>query len=449
MASNQPYQTAPASTQKRKKTSDSSVSASSPASKKLQISFNEASQLGPVFANFPSIVPPTTTPFKLYRHKDSDTKKPLEEQLTILAGETAGVELYSTNRDVPVKGNPDGQGGYPCKYLIGIHDPSTSTLTLAPTPTYLLAHSVKRLKQLDSSESTSANFKDQRNKLGEAFGTKKAKSRIKAVERNLIDTSQMEDVRVLLQDSIQQSGAALPTQETIKAVADQARPIPPPNMEATTPEEAYKLEDIIPASCSVALRPLIKEIIGAENDQTRMTLLPFRHSSWVNRRMRDTLLKEKPSKEKLKILLYILLMRKLMITRRDDLTDIGTLTKKFAPVPRVVVMNLKDTFTETPRGAKAATITPGMEAKLHSWMLCLCLMYDNFICDAPELAKDLNMAPTKVNALLGGLGCKIEIPNAVERERLGISYADAKATKKAILKVPLVFKEPSRGGKKK
>lgn len=100
-------------------------------------------------------------------------------------------------------------------YLLGVHDPSTNTLTLAPTPAYLLSHSVKRLKDLkpmENPDEENANRIEARNKLGEAFGTKKSKSRIKTAERNKIDTAGMEGMRNQLEESILVAGKDLPSQ---------------------------------------------------------------------------------------------------------------------------------------------------------------------------------------------------------------------------------------------
>jgi DNA-directed RNA polymerase I subunit RPA49 len=99
-----------------------------------------------------------------------------------------------------------------CRYLLGVHDPSTNTLTLSPSPTYLLAHQVKRLKGLNPLKADEAATRiEDRNKLGEAFGTKKAKSRIKTVERNKTDTAGMEHMRTHLEESIQEGAKDLPS----------------------------------------------------------------------------------------------------------------------------------------------------------------------------------------------------------------------------------------------
>ena len=43
----------------------------------------------------------------------------------------------------------------------------------------------------------------------------------------------------------------------------------------------------------------------------------------------------------------------------------------------------------------------------------------------------------------------IDVPSAAEREALGLTATEARGAKRAALKVPLVFKEASRGPAKK
>lgn len=54
----------------------------------------------------------------------------------------------------------------------------------------------------------------QRNTLGEAFGTKKAKAQIRARERNRVDIDAMKNVTGHLQDTIMQNTETLPTAGT-------------------------------------------------------------------------------------------------------------------------------------------------------------------------------------------------------------------------------------------
>lgn len=97
--------------------------------------------------------------------------------------------------------------------MLALHDPSSSTVTLVPAPTYLMSHTVKRLKTLSTAPAVPAQTSNMeaRNKLGEAFGTRKAKSAIKTAERNKVDVEGMEGVRELMQEGIESGGAVLPT----------------------------------------------------------------------------------------------------------------------------------------------------------------------------------------------------------------------------------------------
>lgn len=102
--------------------------------------------------------------------------------------------------------------------MLAVHDPATGSVTLAPAPTYLIGHEVKRLKQLESLNfDRDAQHRAARDKLGEAFGTKKIKSRIRTAERNKIDTEGMESIRTHLEDSITAGGVSLPTQGALSA----------------------------------------------------------------------------------------------------------------------------------------------------------------------------------------------------------------------------------------
>lgn len=94
------------------------------------------------------------------------------------------------------------------RYLPALYNPKTKTLHLPSTsPLYLVSHAAKRLKTLPLSSTSSKlpDYRAKRNDLGEAFGTRKAKSQIKADERNKVDVSAMESVRGHFMESIGES----------------------------------------------------------------------------------------------------------------------------------------------------------------------------------------------------------------------------------------------------
>jgi DNA-directed RNA polymerase I subunit RPA49 len=98
------------------------------------------------------------------------------------------------------------------RYLPAIYDPSTHRVLIQPAvPTYVLAQRTKRTKlsnlNINSRESDLSNMA-KRDMLGEAFGTRKAKSRIRANERNKVDASAQEGVRDHLMVTIEEAARA-------------------------------------------------------------------------------------------------------------------------------------------------------------------------------------------------------------------------------------------------
>lgn len=80
-------------------------------------------------------------------------------------------------------------------------------MTLTPAPLYLMSHRAKRLKAVALSSQAARTgqieYRTQRNDLGEAFGTRKAKSQIRAAERGKVNAAAMEGVREHLMDSVE------------------------------------------------------------------------------------------------------------------------------------------------------------------------------------------------------------------------------------------------------
>jgi DNA-directed RNA polymerase I subunit RPA49 len=44
------------------------------------------------------------------------------------------------------------------------------------------------------------------------------------------------------------------------------------------------------------------------------------------------------------------------------------------------------------------------------------------------------------------LGCKVDLPTTAEREKAGMSLADAKTNKRAVLKAPVTYPKPKSRG---
>lgn len=112
------------------------------------------------------------------------------------------------------------------RYVVGVYDKKTKRLTLRESDIFRMTTTVKTLKRHESKHIGEKNMLA-RNALGEAFGTKKRRQAIRALEKNQVDVGGLTEVADVIKDAIDEKAAALPTREEIQAEAKQDRAIPP------------------------------------------------------------------------------------------------------------------------------------------------------------------------------------------------------------------------------
>ncbi|KLT40443.1 RNA polymerase I associated factor, A49-like protein [Cutaneotrichosporon oleaginosum] len=400
----------------------------------VRIEIAESLGAGPAFVNFPAVKPNRKVPFTIYSRDPAPTSSDIMKQRTLIAGETEDVEFFSTNRDRAVSGE-----GSDCQYLAAVYNPETNKLHVTSTPLYLLAHRVKRLRDLGPSGTAAldAQWKAQRNDLGEVFGTRKAKSQIKAEERNKVDVNAMSSVRADLVSSI-----------AAKAAADES-PAPPevipvPNLTTTKVSEVYPRESIVPDNEWSALN--VAEILKAKDDKERVACLPFRHSRWIENKLR-VVVEGPPTvrKQNLRYLFYLsCLLSFYNYAHSLQRTSNADLPSKYQGIPPQVLQGLLTRFAE-PDGKKYK-VTERSRQKLLMW-ICVCyLAADGWTVDVGRVAKDLKMPPTKVGEFYKSLGCSVELPSPAEREKLGLSLSQAQERRRAALKAPVKYPKTKRRG---
>ncbi|TRM63299.1 RNA polymerase I associated factor, A49-like protein [Schizophyllum amplum] len=397
----------------------------------------EAPEVGPTLACFPSLIPNGTTSFKSYKLKKPKTGKGAAEDGLFVAGETDKVE-FTTNMEETQQASEAG-----CKYLVAIHNPRTSSLTVYPATLdpQVLSHTVKALKSIPPAPAPTARaWREARNNLGETFGTKKAKAAIRAQERNKVDVGAMEGVMDHVMQGIDKGAENLLTKEEAKEAADANRLVPAYNDTTDDPMDVYPLHSMIPESEWKALS--VSAFEQASSFEERRALLPSWRSEWIRGHLRrvfdDKDVSSKTRKRALKMIFYISAMmafRRLLSGRGLEKKD---LHEKMPGVPSAVVDGLAARFTESSREQAQAPrlqATSTMQTKLLTYMFALCLRVDNCATDSALLAADLQMGQAQVNALFKTMGCKIGKMTERDRARLGV----ADDTKRAMLTAPVVF----------
>ncbi|KAI6142439.1 Rpa49 subunit specific to nuclear RNA polymerase I, partial [Pisolithus tinctorius] len=373
-------------------------------------------------ANFPSIKPSKSTTFIV---EDSDDAK-FVDLPTLIARETDSVDFHSANQATG------------CRYLVGVHDKKTGKTTIRPAPLHIPTRDVKALKGQEPIAVSVLQRLEARAALGESFGTKKAKLAIKAQERNKVDVSAMETAVDHLQESIQKSTPALPSEEEAQATADSTRLVPPYNAEATVPSEVYPLHNIIPETEWKTLSEAPFVVVGQNQ---RIPLLPFQRSKWINQHLHSICDSSSPSKTNIKILQYIaymMLFRQLAI--QSNLGKVS-LQEKLTSMPSVVADGLLSRFTESARTSSKSQFTSQKETLLLTHMFALCLRVDEYATNTEIIAKDLSQSTQSINTLFKSMGCQITKLTVADLKRLGLPDSAAE-TKHALLKVPLEFPKP-------
>ncbi|KAF9089932.1 DNA-directed RNA polymerase I subunit rpa49 [Mortierella sp. GBA35] len=398
----------------------------------------EAGVEGPFLAVFPGIAPPKNIPFNVYKPDSEESKT--KKKRRIVEADTGKVEFVGQNF------GEGARAGY-CRYVLAIRDKETDKVIFKDAPVIAVNRTIKSLKNAKAPVSSKEQFIQAKNTLGETFGTKKIRQQIKSVERNAVNVSTLDNVAGILRDSIASKTNALPSKESIKANADEDRPIPPFDLAATKVEDIYKMDTLVTPAEYQAIP--FKSLLEKTNQP--LAVLPFQNSSYVNGGLTAALSISKKDRNRIRLLMYINFLMAFRTIPDKKLDDNDTVNRIMGDVPSVIMENFYERFTETPEGTdkKRHTFTPKSKDKLLCWILAIALTLENFNMDAGAITKDLSLKQTRVNELYKSLGCKVNDLTATEKAQSGVSPEDAKNMKRAILTVPLTFPLPKRGPKAK
>ncbi|KIY47633.1 RNA polymerase I associated factor, A49-like protein [Fistulina hepatica ATCC 64428] len=408
------------------------ISSSKKRKRSQEISFKVAEDchpdgVGPVLASFPCISPPPGTAFQAYARKKPNISMDFHADM-IIAGETDTVDFESTSALA-------GQG---CQYLVALHNPETSSVTIYPTPIspVLVRHTVKALKSIPTMAApTTAVYREARNALGDTFGTKKAKAAIRAEERNRVDVSAMEGVMSHVMDGIDKDANGLLNKEEAKELADANRLVPPFNMDAKEVGDIYPLHNVIPESEYKAIS--VSAFEDAKSAKDRVALLPSRRSEWCYHRIENLFSnQELNAKKRRRIIFYISAMLAFRRVTRNKAMDKDDIHKALHGVPSATVDSFITRFTEELRDPTKVQATSDTQTNLLTHMLALCLRVDRFAMDPTDITTDLSLSQSRVHALLRSMGCKIGKISERDASQLGVKQDDVK---RAILTTPLTF----------
>ncbi|KAJ2227528.1 DNA-directed RNA polymerase I subunit rpa49 [Coemansia sp. RSA 1722] len=390
----------------------------------------------PVLAKFSAAVPPVASTFDTYRCLDSSKK-----DACIVVSETQKIEYVGQNYE---DGKPLFVGS---KYLVGVYDKATDTVTFRQAPVVDVKTVIKSLKGVKGvgDRDISDRVLQARNELGEAFGNKKKKAQIRAEVRNKINMDGVKGDMDIIEASIGDRVSSMPSEKELADDANLNRPVPKYNAETKVVSEIYDMEDVLPKAnqSQINIIPLLKASDADEYKNSIAARSPF-----LQKKVEGILNVAKPDIPTLRRALYLgyLLRFYSMPTRAIQKRD--TCIQSLGCSPEIADF-IYDRFAEctagaiNPDGSPIFVKTAATESRLACHISVLMLALNNWIMYPSEMAADLGIPSKKAEKYLQNVGCKLEAVTAdeVAKHTFG-KRAKMGSSKKAVLIAPIKFPKP-------
>ncbi|GMM49420.1 DNA-directed RNA polymerase I subunit [Starmerella bacillaris] len=340
------------------------------------------------------------------------------------------------------------------KYCLVIKDNETGKVELVEVPLFDIQTKVfneHAAELANTIKQSGVENWQQRTNLGEAFGTKKAKTAINDVSRNRIDADMLEGFEDAIVDNVSSNIDISKTQSSSKdnkGAGDIMRPIPPFDLETHELHLVYNLSSIVPDEEWDALTPLVDDIINADSQDSRIQLLPYGESDFVNERVAFVINEGVNVIEKLQVLVYISFLMAVYKQRRCN--NRRQLVEKINNIPNILFDGVCNRFT-VPRAGRVGTskdrsfvFDPFHTDKLLCYMFALMLHSNNFMCDVTPLSHELSVPGQRTANLFRNLGCMVRVASKEEAKVRELTPQQASSYRIATLQAPLVLPDMVR-----
>ena len=285
-----------------------------------------------------------------------------------------------------------------------------------------------------------------RSTLGLAFGTKKSQKAIRNLTANAIKPSpsksdsqgsperrnQLDPLASAVVSSMAESSSTMRTREELQAEIDDAKPIPKPNMQASTPAEVYPIEQLVGGANTLAamgVKDWIDKVNAGQDVQLR--------SRYVARKLIVTV--KSGDVKKLKVMRYLLLLIEWFASMKTGAKSIKKVPKIEELGSLVEAYGSETVKNVARRFADGFQLNKWYNDNLITHILALAITLDNFTIDTHDIREDLKLEIREVDKYFHELGCSIALPSEAEQNALKISKAEGRNHRIAKLRIPLTF----------
>jgi A49-like RNA polymerase I associated factor len=218
------------------------------------------------------------------------------------------------------------------------------------------------------------------------------------------------------------------------------KPLPKPNMEATTASEAYPLPNLIENFDTTMTLLKVEPWRSAVKKDEAITMTHRFPASRVVRIVQEN----KKNPQMIKALQYLLILLQVhsALKKPRGLNDNASLPKELNRlVPAAPTVAITDSIKRKLTSSGQGSVLPTQSLiLLRTTILALTLHIDNYTTDIRDIVKDLDMDVPTIQKYYRDLGCKPHKPTESEFAKYNVkTKAQASALKIFELKVPLEF----------
>jgi HEPN domain-containing protein len=394
--------------------------------RKISLVLDKNQLNAPYVASFHGVKPTEKTEFSVYASSDK-----INKHRKILIGENSTIRFEGENLD---------SKNEICKYIVGVYNKDDNTVVLRNAPFYNVTRKVKSIESLKLPKFKLEKSLAARNELGQTFGTKKIKQKIRNIERNRVKVESLSDVVSHIHNTIEEKSSIIPSKDELEKAQEEDRLIPPYNAETLNIEEIYNIEDIVPSYelKTIAVDELIK--FKTQKDiENYLSPLRVKTDSLLYTSIDSCLKQEKKDLTQLRKLLYVAYLLRLRTCREHQLNKSSFMKKTFVGSSIAIVDGLLNRYCDnqgtTSNGRTTYKIPDKEQDRILSYAVILLLMVSNFKINVTLLSKDIKISVGKLTTICSSVGCSIETLTKAQKIELGLT--DNAIHKYAILKAPL------------
>ncbi|GLU05411.1 hypothetical protein SLE2022_225130 [Rubroshorea leprosula] len=381
---------------------------------KVQVIPDDPNKIAPIVSYFSSGYDPCKNrnnppSVKVFRNKSERKASRLQ---VVVKPSDSNVEFAGTNY------SGEAAAAQLCRYSLGVLDKETQTLKIIPIAANKIFRLEPKVRTSDcsdkkasssaKSELSRADKEEKMNELTSLYGSKKSikQDKVRKELNKEVDPASQK----ILEERIKEVSIDNVALESTSAHV--ARNIPPHDLSATTPQEAYPLDKIILRGEWEFLEDIYKLL--QEGAEVSTDTYP----TFVSNRLHK--LQDIQDEVEQKTLCSVFSFINHLIKFSDQFSMDRFSSAKHHKIPPI----LRRKFTTLFADSESKRLTADQINLLTSYVLVLTLHADGFRTDPSDIAKDLRTSPVDLRRHFENLGCK---------------FSREKGTLLATLPVPIQF----------